>query len=77
MLNNSVFQSLSTFPKKLENDPNKQEQIVKDLLTAKSDEFSTPATRPTQSTLTCEKFEKTFDFKIPNWRFVLGLAMNN
>ena len=56
-------------------DPNKTEQIVQSLETAKSDEFPTPAVRPQFSALVCSRFERTFSLKIPNWKSSLIRAM--
>ena len=52
-------------------------QMVKQLLPAKSKEFPTPAVRPTQSTLSCKKFENVFKVQPPNWRLVLDLALSS
>ncbi len=61
----------------LELDKNKEENLVKEILTAKSQDFKTLAKRPTRSTLSCVKFEKEFGFSLPHWLPVLGLAMDN
>ncbi len=44
---------------------------------AKSVEFPTPAQRPLFSALDCSKFETTFGLRLPPWREVLRLAMEN
>lgn len=44
----------------LDLDPHKEEQVVKELLSAKSSEFSTPAARPMVSVLGCEKLRSMF-----------------
>ena len=59
----------------LELDPNKQEQITKELLPALTADFPTPAERPLFSALDCSKFESTFDLKLPDWQTALRLAM--
>ena len=59
----------------LELDPNKQEQIMKELLPALTADFPTPAERPLFSALDCSKFESTFDLKLPDWQTALRLAM--
>jgi dTDP-4-dehydrorhamnose reductase len=56
-------------------DPNKQEQIIKELLPAKSNEFSSPAKRPTKSILSCNKFQNSFHLSLPNWQQTLSLAI--
>lgn len=59
----------------LEMDPNKQEQIVREIYPAATTEFSTPAERPTFSALSCAKFFNTFDLMMPDWKIALKLAM--
>jgi len=50
---------------------------VKDIVSAKSNEFPTPAERPLFSALSCEKFEKKFDMKIPHWENSLQLMFKH
>lgn len=50
---------------------------VKDIVSAKSNEFPTPAERPLFSALSCEKFEKKFDMKIPHWENSLQLMLEH
>jgi dTDP-4-dehydrorhamnose reductase len=59
----------------LEMDPKKNEQVVKQILPAKSDEFPTPAIRPTLSNIACGKFENQFHLKMPDWKTSLIKAM--
>jgi dTDP-4-dehydrorhamnose reductase len=59
----------------LELDLNKQEQITREILPAKTADFPTPAERPLFSALDCSKFEATFDMKLPDWQTALRLAM--
>ena len=59
----------------LVNDPNRTEQIVRDLEPARSDDFPTTAVRPLFSALACTRFEDTFGLKLPNWNSTLKLAM--
>ena len=40
-----------------------------------SDEYPTPAHRPRNSVLNCEKFEKIFNVKLPHWTTALQLCM--
>ncbi len=56
-------------------DPNKQEQKMKQLLPAKSADFSTPAQRPLFSALECGKFISSFGLSLPGWEKVLRLAI--
>jgi dTDP-4-dehydrorhamnose reductase len=54
-------------------DPQSEEQIVKELLPAKTSDFPTAAKRPLFSALDCGKFENTFGLEIPKWQQVLRL----
>ena len=73
----SGFASRFEWAKKiLELDPNRQEQITKEVLPAKTADFPTPAERPLFSALDCSKFETTFDMKLPDWETALRLAMH-
>ena len=56
-------------------DSHPEQQRAKKLESALSSEFPTPATRPPHSVLNCERFERTFDLRIPNWEESLQLAM--
>jgi len=59
----------------LDLDPNKEAQIVREILPAKNADFPTPAQRPTFSALNCNLFQETFGLDIPNWEDSLRLAM--
>lgn len=59
----------------IELDPRKEEQKVKEVLTAKSFEFPTPAERPMVSVLCCDKFEEVFGLRLPYWEKALRMAM--
>ena len=59
----------------LELESTKDDIIVKEVLPAKSGDFSTAAERPLKSALCCEKFENRFDLHLPDWRLILKLAM--
>jgi len=56
-------------------DPKKSEQVVRELLPAKTGDFPTPARRPLFSALNCDLFNKTFGLRLPDWREALKLAM--
>lgn len=56
-------------------DPQKETQVVKSLLPAKSTEFPSPAERPLESVLCCDKFEATFGLRLPPWQKGLRLMM--
>lgn len=50
----------------IDQDPKKEEQVVRQIIPAKSDEFPNPAHRPVYSALDCSKFKQTFGFVIPD-----------
>jgi dTDP-4-dehydrorhamnose reductase len=56
-------------------DPNQSEQTVKELLPALTSEFPTPARRPLFSALNCDLFVGTFRLQMPEWEYMLQLAM--
>jgi dTDP-4-dehydrorhamnose reductase len=56
-------------------DPRKDEQIVRELLPAKSDEFPNPARRPVYSALNCDRFMDVFKLNPPQWKDSLQKAM--
>jgi dTDP-4-dehydrorhamnose reductase len=60
----------------LVNDPEPSEQVVKTLQPARSEEFSTSATRPLFSALDCTRFERTFGLRLPSWEGALKLALS-
>ncbi|MAT42042.1 MAG: dTDP-4-dehydrorhamnose reductase [Anaerolineaceae bacterium] len=53
----------------------KHDLMVKNIIPVKTNEFPAPAERPTHSALNCEKFEKTFNLKLPDWRDAVRLVM--
>ena len=57
-------------------DPAIDEQIVKEIRAAKSEDFPVPAQRPTFSALDCSLFEKTFRLTIPAWQESLAEAFS-
>jgi len=59
----------------LELDPRKEEQVVKELLPAKSSEFSVPANRPMVSVLDCSNLEGKFNLYISPYKFILHWVM--
>ena len=56
-------------------DPHKEEQVVRDLLPASTNEFPTPARRPLFLALNCDSFTQTFQLRLPDWKVTLKLAM--
>ena len=61
----------------IELDPSKEEQKVKKLVRAKSNEFPVPADRPMVSVLNNGKFEQSFGLRLPDWQKGLQLTMEN
>ena len=59
----------------LENDPLKQEHIVKELLPAKTADFPSQADRPFFSSLLCDRFSERFNLNPLLWRQALTLAL--
>jgi dTDP-4-dehydrorhamnose reductase len=59
----------------LENDPNRTEQLVRSIEPVSSEEFPTPAARPSFSVLDCTKFSQNFGFSLPDWSISLRKAM--
>ena len=56
-------------------DPMKENQVVKELLPAKSQDFPRPAKRPLESVLCCDKFEYVFGLRLPPWQKGLRMMM--
>jgi dTDP-4-dehydrorhamnose reductase len=56
-------------------DPHAAEQRTRQILPAKTADFSTPAQRPLFSALDCGLFERTFGLCLPDWQVALRLAM--
>jgi len=59
----------------LENDPQREEQVNNALLPAQTSEFPTPAKRPLNSGLDCERFSAEFGLTMPPWDEALRWAM--
>ena len=59
----------------LKYDPKKEQQIVQEILPAKTEDFPTPAERPLYSPVNCDLFIDTFGLALPNWESALRLAM--
>lgn len=52
----------------IEFDPRKDEQVVKQILPAKTSDFPNAARRPVFSALECQKFTRDFNISLPDWR---------
>jgi len=59
----------------LELDPHPDQQVYKVLKPAKTSDYPSPAERPLFSALNCDKFADTFQFRLPDWKVALELAM--
>jgi len=60
----------------IDQDPKKEEQVVRQIIPAKSEEFPNPAHRPVYSALDCSKFKQTFGFMIPDWKDSIKLLLS-
>ncbi|MBI5825766.1 MAG: dTDP-4-dehydrorhamnose reductase [Chloroflexi bacterium] len=56
-------------------DPNVGEQITKNVETALTADFPTPACRPLVTPLDCSRFESVFGLRLPAWEESLRLAL--
>lgn len=61
----------------LENDAHPEEQAVKELQSALTDEFPALAVRPLFSAMDCSLFTCKFGLSLPDWRIALKLAMDS
>jgi len=59
----------------LKYDPDKSESLVREMLPALTGDFPSPAERPLESVLCCDKFEATFGLRLPPWEEALRLMM--
>ncbi|NLC13231.1 MAG: dTDP-4-dehydrorhamnose reductase [Chloroflexi bacterium] len=58
----------------LELDPHEEEQTVRDIIRAKSNEFPTPAERPMVSVLNCDKLSTAFGLRLLTWKESLRIT---
>jgi dTDP-4-dehydrorhamnose reductase len=56
-------------------DPDRHQQVVKELVPAYTAEFPTPARRPLNAILDCSKFKRTFGISLPPWPKALQLML--
>jgi dTDP-4-dehydrorhamnose reductase len=61
----------------LEYDPKPEEQIVTEILPAKTNDFPSPANRPLFSALNCDKFKATFGLSLPFWGEALRWSLHS
>jgi len=61
----------------IELDPNRREHVVESVEPATTDAFPTPARRPGNAPLDCEKFSKAFNVRLLPWRLALAEALSN
>jgi dTDP-4-dehydrorhamnose reductase len=57
-------------------DPLRMSQTLKNLLPIPSSAYPTPAQRPTNSVLSCDKLQRTFGIKLASWESLLNRAMS-
>jgi dTDP-4-dehydrorhamnose reductase len=57
-------------------DPDRQQQVVSELLPARTLDFPTPAERPLFSALDCTHFEQVFKLALPPWESVLPVILS-
>lgn len=58
-------------------DPSREQQVVREILPARSDEFDTPAKRPRLSSLDVTHFQGAFGLRLPHWEVCLRRAMED
>jgi dTDP-4-dehydrorhamnose reductase len=56
-------------------DPEKHEQVVKEVVRASSADFAAPAQRPAFSALDSSRFERAFGIRLPEWGEALRVAL--
>jgi len=57
-------------------DPKREEQVMKELCTAKTKDFPSPAKRPLKTSLSCQKIQEVFEIDLPGWETCLRLMMD-
>jgi len=60
----------------LELDPNRKEQLTKELHRAKSSDFHTDAKRPLYSVLNTERLSNGFSLPLPDWKNCINILLN-
>ena len=61
----------------LAHDPDNENHATQEVLPALSDDFPTPARRPSYSALNCDSFADTFGLRLPDWEIALSMALEN
>lgn len=56
-------------------DPHPEEQVTTHILPALTADFPTPARRPLNTALNCDRFEAVFGLRLPDWDEMLSLAL--
>jgi dTDP-4-dehydrorhamnose reductase len=59
----------------IENDPQPDKKIIRELIPALSGDFPTPAQRPLFSALDCSHFENTLGLALPDWRYATWMML--
>ncbi len=60
----------------LKYDSKREDQIVREILPAKTEDFHSPVERPLFSPLDCKLFLDTFNLHLPDWDIALRMMMN-
>ncbi|MCU0489197.1 MAG: dTDP-4-dehydrorhamnose reductase [Anaerolineales bacterium] len=58
-------------------DPHLEQQVVEELIPARTSDFPSPAERPLFSALNCDRFTQAFGLRLPDWQDALQLAMQD
>ncbi len=58
-------------------DPHPEEQVVEEMIPARTSDFPSPAARPLFSALNCDRFTQAFGLRLPDWEDALQLAMQD
>jgi dTDP-4-dehydrorhamnose reductase len=56
-------------------DPNRDKQMVTEIIPSLTSDFPSPARRPLFSALNCDRFTEVFKLRLPSWQAALSLAM--
>lgn len=61
----------------LERDPQRPDHAVGQLIPISSDEYPTPARRPSFSALNCDRLDASFGIRLPDWQEQLAMGWNS
>jgi dTDP-4-dehydrorhamnose reductase len=60
----------------IELDPNPEQLVVEEILSAQTEDFPTRAKRPLKTIMNSDKFKNAFGISLPNWSLSLKMAMD-